>query len=187
MFGGTFDPPHVGHLALAEWACDALGLDRVLFVPARQPPHKPATAPSPVARRLAMIRLAVRGNPRFAVSTLELERTGPSYTVDTLRALARRHPRAGLHLLIGGDSLGDFPRWREAREIARIATLVVAGRPGVSPARRAGARTPVVLDNPPLDIASRVLRQRVREGRSIRYLVPELVRRYIARHRLYAS
>ncbi|HET7224952.1 MAG TPA: nicotinate (nicotinamide) nucleotide adenylyltransferase, partial [Candidatus Eisenbacteria bacterium] len=105
VFGGTFDPPHVGHLALAERAADALALDRVLFVPARVPPHKRHAAMTPARHRLAMVRLAVRGNPRFAVSTLELVRPGPSYTVDTLRALGRRHPRAELFLLIGADSL----------------------------------------------------------------------------------
>ncbi len=185
VFGGTFDPPHLGHLALAEWACDALGLTRVLFVPAARPPHKPAGALSASRHRVAMVRLAVRGNPRFAVSTLELEREGPSYTVDTLRALRAAHPRARLYLIVGADTLADIPHWHEADRVRRLATLAVAGRPGARAAGR--GRGVVALDNPPLDIASRAVRARARRGQSVRYMVPDAVARYIAAHRLYRA
>lgn len=189
VLGGTFDPPHHGHLAFAEWARTELRLDRVLFVPCGTPPHKRAGA-TPAAHRLAMTRLAVRGNPAFGVSALEVRRRGPSWTVDTLRALAAREPRARLFLLLGADMFATFDGWREPEEIARRATLVVALRPGVGAARRPRrlprGRRVVWLANPGLELSSTALRDRARRGRSLRYLVPDAVARYVARHRLYA-
>jgi len=187
IFGGTFDPPHHGHLALAEWARVELALDQVWFVPAGEPPHKRGAAQSPVRHRLAMTRLATRGNPEFRVSTLECRRPGPSYTVDTVRALARAHPGARLHLLMGADTYATFGSWREPEAIARAAALVVALRAGV----RRGARTSASgrrvtwLANPVLEVSSSALRARAARGFSLRYLVPDAVARYIARHRLY--
>jgi len=189
LFGGTFDPPHVGHLVLAEWAWASLRLDRVVFMPAGVPPHKLGRRRSNPAHRLAMTRLAVRGNPALAVSDLEARREGPSYTVDTLRALHRRHPRARLFLLMGADSLADFPTWREPAEIARLATLVVAGRPAggrlARPPRLPRGTKVVVLDNPLVDISSSRLRTRARAGKPLRYLVPDAVAAYVARFGLY--
>ena len=188
LFGGTFDPPHVGHLVLAGWALEALGLERVLFVPAGQPPHKPGRRISPARHRLAMTRLAVRGNPRFGVSTLEIARPGPSFTVETLRRLARRHD-GELHLLIGADSLDEFRLWHEPEAILGLARLAVAGRPGAG--RRAtltwARRSPRVtwIGNPGVEVSSSLVRRRVGTGHSCRYLVPESVWRYIERHRLY--
>jgi len=187
LFGGTFDPPHLGHLALAEWARARLGLERVVFMPAGRPPHKRGRPLTAAAHRLAMTRLAARGNAAFAVSDLEARRRGPSFTVDTLRALRARHPGARLYLLMGADSLADFPTWREPGAIARLATLVVAARPlGARPEPRTGPTARVVmLDNPVLAISSSALRARARAGRSLRYLVPDAVAAYVARHRLY--
>jgi nicotinate-nucleotide adenylyltransferase len=197
LFGGTFDPPHVGHLALAEWARESLRLDHVLFVPAGQPPHKGRARLSSVAHRLAMTRLAVRDNRAFTVSPLEALRDGPSFTVDTVRALRRREPRARIFLLMGADSLEEFPTWRDPEAILAFATLAVALRPGASTAagrrvRRGAAdlRFPGPariewLGNPVLDVSSSAIRTRLRAGRSARYLIPEAVARYIARHRLY--
>ncbi|TMQ71791.1 MAG: nicotinate-nucleotide adenylyltransferase [Candidatus Eisenbacteria bacterium] len=189
LFGGTFDPPHLGHLALAEHARDRLRLDEVRFVPAGQPPHKRGATIAKAAARLAMTRRAVRGNPAFTVSTLEIRRGGPSFTVATLRAVAAERPRARLYLLIGADSLDDFATWHEPEAILRLATLVVAGRPGAGaaprvrgPARRGGI---VRLDNAEIALSSSLVRARVRAGRSVRYLVPDAVAAYIARHRLY--
>ena len=184
VFGGTFDPPHFAHLALAEWARIELELDRVWFVPAGVPPHKRPDSPSAAQHRLAMARLAVRGNPAFGVSPLECRRRGPSYTVDTLRAFAAAHPRARLHLIMGADMLATFAHWREPAAIAALATLVVAVRPGTRVAPRRGL---VVLSNPGLEVSSHALRARARAGRSIRYLVPDAVARYAERHRLYAA
>ncbi len=185
LFGGTFDPPHLGHLVLAEWARARLALDRVIFMPAGTPPHKRGRRLSAAAHRLAMTRLAARGNPAFEVSALEARRRGPSFTVDTLQALRARHPGARLFLLLGADSLAEFATWREPAAIARLATLVVAARPGPAPRALAGAPRVVRLDNPVVGISSSALRARARAGRPLRYLVPDAVAAYAARHRLY--
>jgi nicotinate-nucleotide adenylyltransferase len=192
LFGGTFDPPHLAHLVIAEWARDALGLDRVVFMPAGAPPHKRRPDLSPAALRLALTRAAVRGRPGFRVSSLEARRRGPSFTVDTLRALKRRWPRAELYLLIGADSLRELGTWHEPEELLRLATPVVAARPprGERPARGPRVRSrrkPVLLDNPPLGVSSSLVRARVRAGRSVRFLVPAAVERLIRRHRLYGA
>ena len=134
IFGGTFDPPHVGHLALAEWAREELKLDRVLFVPAGTPPHKRA-ARAGAAHRLAMTRRAVRGNAAFVVSTVETRRVGPSYTADTVAALAKAHPGSEIWLLMGADMYATFDSWVRPGEIASMATLAVALRPGASAPR----------------------------------------------------
>src|SRR5262245_6787175 len=166
LFGGTFDPPHLGHLVLAECARDRLGLDEVRFIPAGQPPHKPGRRITGAARRVAMARLAVRGNRAFAVSTLETRRGGPSFTIETLREVAADSPRARLFLLMGADSLDDFATWREPEAILRLATLAVAKRPvGASPTPRrpraastraasAGGRRIAWLDNAEIAVSS---------------------------------
>jgi nicotinate-nucleotide adenylyltransferase len=189
LFGGTFDPPHLGHLALAECARERLRLDRVLFVPAGTPPHKRGRRVSGAAARVAMTRLAVRGNPAFEVSLLEVRRRGPSLTLDTLRELHRSFPGARLFLLMGADSLDDFRTWHEPDAIAALATLAVARRPDGARAGGRAARSPRVvwLDNPGLELSSSGIRARVRAGRSVRYLVPDAVAAYVARHRLYRS
>ena len=190
LFGGTFDPPHLGHLAIAEWAREQLGLDRVVFMPAGAPPHKRRRGLSRAETRIAMTRLAVKGQPAFTVSTLETHRRGPSFTVETLRALKTRHPRARLYLLIGADSLDDFANWHAPREILELATLAVAKRPGSGRGRQPAItrRGAVVwLDNPGLTLSSSMIRTRAAAGRSIRYLVPDAVARYIARHHLYGE
>ncbi len=187
LFGGTFDPPHLGHLALAEWARDELKLDRVVFMPAARPPHKRGRVRTPTAARLAMARLAVRGHRGFEVSALEAGRRGPSYTVDTLRALRDRSPGAEWFLLLGQDSLAELASWKDPEALVRLATPVVAARPGAR-ARRAArvfGRRVVWLDNPGIEVSSSGIRERVRRGRSIRYLVPDAVARYIARAGLY--
>jgi nicotinate-nucleotide adenylyltransferase len=186
LFGGTFDPPHVGHLALAEIARDRLRLDEVRFIPSGRPPHKRRGGLTPAARRLEMTRLAVRGNPAFTVSTVEIRRAGPSFTVETLRRVAAEDPPARLFLLMGADSLDDFASWRDPQAIRRMATLVVAVRPGSRAVRGAAARRRVVrLENPALAVSSSLVRSLVRAGRTVRYLVPDGVAAYIARHRLY--
>ena len=189
LFGGTFDPPHIGHLALAEWAREELRLDRVVFIPAGRPPHKGGRISSAPAR-LAMTRLATRGHPSFRVSTVELGDRGASFTVDTLRHVAARYPRARLFLLIGADSLDEFRTWRAPGAILERATLAVAARPGSGRAatREWARRHGVVwLGNPALEVSSSLVRERARAGRSLRYLVTDSVARYIARHRLYAG
>jgi nicotinate-nucleotide adenylyltransferase len=190
LFGGTFDPPHLGHLALAEWAREALTLDRVVFMPAGSPPHKRAVR-SPVEARLALVRLAVRGNPAFTVSTLEAKREGPSYTVDTLRALAASHPGTELWLLVGADMYATMHTWREIGAITRLAHVAVALRPGSARPRRAawarGGLGVHGLDNPGIEISSSAVRDRARAGGSLRYLVPDAVARAIAARGLYRA
>jgi nicotinate-nucleotide adenylyltransferase len=186
LFGGTFDPPHAGHVALAECALRRLRLDRVLLVPAGQPPHKRGRRLSPAADRLAMIRLAARGHPGLAVSTIEIRRRGPSFTVDTLRRVRGSHPGARLYLLMGADSLEDFAAWHDPEGIRALATLVVAARPGHR-LRRRDHRGVVWLANAPLDLSSSAIRARARAGRALSGLVPEAVAGYIARRGLYRA
>lgn len=184
VFGGTFDPPHLGHLVAAADAAEALGLGRVLWVPAAVHPLKLGSVQAPPALRLEMTRAAVRGDPRFEVDPLELERSGPSFTVDTLRELQARNPGAELYFLTGADNLRDLPRWKEPGEVARLARLVVVSRQGegVPP----GLPYPAVaVPVTRVDVSSTEVRRRVRAGESIRYLVPEAVRAVIEREGLY--
>jgi nicotinate-nucleotide adenylyltransferase len=187
VFGGSFNPPHVGHLAVAEAAADAARLDRVLWIPAATPPHKrddPTLASA--ADRLAMVRLATAGNDRFEVSDVEIAREGVSYTVDTLRALSAERPDARWSLILGGDSFTAFPTWRDPAGILSIARLLVYARPGASPAIPPDLAPHVdVVDGPALDLSSTELRARIGAGRSVRYLVPDAVRAYIDDRALY--
>ena len=180
VFGGSFDPVHVGHLAIARAAIETVPLDRVLFVVARRSPLKDRSLHASEADRLAMLRLAVSAEPAFAVSTVELDRPAPSYTVDTLEELARSG--ASLFLILGGDAFADLGRWQRGERIHELATILVAARPGA--AEPAGAR---LLDAPRLDINSRELRARASRGRSLRYLVPDTVWRYIEERGLYRA
>lgn len=190
LFGGTFDPPHLGHLALAEWARERLRLDGVVFVPAGDPPHKRGRVVTRAATRLAMTELAIAGREGFALSRVEIDREGPSYTVDTLRALRDAHPGSRWWLLIGEDSLAELSTWKDPEAIVRLATPAVAIRPGSRvghPRRapRAFGRPVVWLDNPPIDVSSSAVRARARRGASIRFLVPDAVERFVVASRLY--
>lgn len=178
VFGGTFDPVHVGHLAIANDALDELELERVFFVPARRSPLKQDGPVASPEDRLAMLTAAIADEPRFRVSPVELDRKGPSFTVDTLEAL---RGEGALFLILGSDAYADFERWREPARIRDLATIVLAARPGAPNAPR-GVR---MLDSPLMDISARELRARAARGRSLRYLVPEAALRYIEEHRLY--
>jgi nicotinate-nucleotide adenylyltransferase len=180
VFGGTFDPVHVGHLAIALAALESVPLDRVLFVPARRSPLKDRDPIASVADRVAMLQAAVSGEPRFALSRVELERDGISYTVDTLEAL---RSEGELFLILGSDALAELARWRKPDRISELATLLVAARPGApepDPVHRARA-----FDAPRLDISSRELRARAARGMSLRYLVPDAVWEHIRKRGLY--
>jgi len=183
VFGGSFDPVHHGHLIVAAEARRALELTEVRFIPARLQPFKGGTHHAGVEDRLAMLRLALADEPGLLLDDRECRRPGPSYTVDTLRELRAELPDAGLLLLVGSDAARDFAQWREAAAIRQLATLVVLSRPGASaPADGPDAR---VLRVPAIDISATQIRERVRAGESIRFLVPEAVARYIADRRLY--
>jgi nicotinate-nucleotide adenylyltransferase len=192
VFGGTFDPIHHGHLIAVAELRFALKLDRVALVPNNSPPHKPGIPVSSAVHRLAMLRLATEGVPWLEIDQLELERGGPSFTVDTLAELTIRRPATGLVFLMGEDSLRDLPTWREPGRIVELAELGVATRSGVELeledlyARVPGARDRVeVVEIPDVSIASRDLRRRVAEGRPIAFQVPRSVERYVTEHRLY--
>ena len=178
VFGGTFDPVHVGHLAIANAALDELGLDRVYFVPARRSPLKQDGPVASAEDRLAMLTAATGDEPRFRVSSVELDREGPSFTVDTLVSL---RGEGQIFLILGSDAYADFDQWREPARIRDLARIVLAARPG-APNAPAGVR---MLDSPLMDISSRELRARAARGRSLRYLVPKAALRYIEEHRLY--
>ncbi len=196
VFGGTFDPVHQGHLILAEQCREQGNLDEVWFVPAPRPPQKEPLSITRFDQRVEMLALALAGNPAFRINEVEKDRPGLSYTVDTLAELRRHHPTAELHLLIGGDTLADLPNWREPKRLLQLAGLLVMARPGTPllTAEELRARlglpgsAPLSLEvarAPLIDISSRDLRQRVAEGRSIRYVVPRAVECYVHDRRLY--
>jgi len=202
VFGGSFDPIHFGHLLAADDVAEALDLDRMLLVPAAVPPHKPMADMAPAADRFAMVALAVAGHPRLAACDLELRRPGPSYTVDTLRAL---EGEGDLHLLMGSETFLDLLTWREPREVARRARLVVVPRAGGAfdpdapaaqkvlaaldlpafAAPRDAGRGPVLVHALSLPISASELRRRCRAGRSLHFRLPAPVAAYIHEHGLY--
>lgn len=191
LYGGTFDPIHLGHLILAEQCREAIRLDEVRLIVAGSPPHKPEGRTA-VGHRLEMVRIAIAGHPAFNVSDIEANRPGPHYSVETLDAIRRDHPDDELFFLIGADSLADLPTWREPDRIARLATIVVVNRPGIAevdPSRLPdfgpGAYPLAWVSIPPIGIASSDLRRRLVEGRSIRYMVPRGVEAYIEAQGLY--
>lgn len=195
VLGGTFDPIHYGHLAAAEEARVSLGLEAVLFVPAGVSPLKQDRPLTPAPHRLAMTRLATADHPAFQVSTVDLDRAGPSYTVDTLAILqAGLGPAVDLYFIVGADSLADLPRWRDPARLLKLGCLVAVSRPrheldlaALERALPGVAERVIPLRVPLLDIAGTDLRQRVREGRPIRYYVPPAVADYIQTHRLYLA
>jgi len=186
VFGGTFDPIHLGHLRAAECARESLGLTRVLFLPAGQPPHR-ARALAAAFDRYAMVSLATAHNAFFAPSPLELGREGPSYTVDTLRALRAGSPRAEIFLVLGSDAFAEIGTWHAAAEVAAAATLVVIERPGpeAPPPQLPEQARVVRVAAPGLLVSSSEVRRLRGEGKSVRYLVPEPVADYIDKRELY--
>ena len=193
IFGGTFDPIHFGHLRLAEEARERLALDRVLFVPNRVSPFKTDRMTTPPGLRLEMVRQAVADNPAFAVSALEVEReAGPSYTIDTIRALrAERGPKTEMYLLTGTDAVRDLPGWREPDALLALVRIAAALRPGVNESAVVAALPPAwaarvaFIPMTALDISASDLRARVASGRSIAYLVPRAVETFVREHGLY--
>ncbi|HEX2094460.1 MAG TPA: nicotinate-nucleotide adenylyltransferase [Longimicrobiaceae bacterium] len=184
VFGGTFDPPHHGHLIVAGDVHAALGLTRLLFVPAAVPPHKQRTVRASAGVRLEMVRAAIRGDDRFEVEDLELRRPGPSYTVDTLRVLRERFPGAEIFFLIGADNVPEIPSWREPEEILRLARLVAVPR-GCEEAEVQASFPVLAVPVTRIGISATEIRRRVGAGECIRYLVPDAVREIISREGLY--
>lgn len=195
VFGGTFDPVHVGHLILAEQCREQGRLDQVLFVPAARPPHKEEGALTPFDKRAEMLALAIAGHAAFRIEDMEKDRPGPSYTIETLELLQTKHAGAELILIVGSDTLHDMAQWREPSRILELASLLVARRPGwpmksaeqVAIELSVDARIPRLQEviMPLIEISSRDLRRRLAECRSVRYMIPRAVEAYIAERRLY--
>lgn len=195
ILGGTFNPPHIGHLICAQEAHLQLALDQVLMIPAGRPPHKPDDSDEPGPQhRLELCRCAIDGDPRFEVSDIEVLRDGPSYTVDTLSELHSRIPDSELYLIVGGDVAAGLPAWREPERVLSLATLAVARRRGTTRksidaalgSLRGGERSEF-FQMPRIGISSTEIRRRVRERQPITYLVPDAVASYIDEHRLYGG
>ena len=197
VFGGTFDPVHLAHLAVAQEAAEALGLERIAFIPAGEPPHKPGRAITPGDERLAMLELAIAGNDRFAIDRRELDRGGPSYTVDTLEDLAAQRPAGApdLVLILSAEAFLGLMTWRQPRRILELARVAVAPRDGYPDAGpdflEANlpdlAHRATFLNSPRLRLSASELRARAGAGRSLRYLVPDAVAAYIGDHGLYRN
>ncbi len=186
VLGGTFDPPHVGHLIVASDVCAALRLDRLLLVPAAAPPHKRGRVHASAELRLEMVRAAIAGDPRLEVDDLELRREGESYSADTLRQLTAREPEAEIFFVIGVDQLREFASWREPDVVARLATLVAVSRAGDGAPDGGGMAFPVLpVQVTRIDLSATEIRRRIRDGEPIRYLVPDAVREIIEREGLY--
>ena len=183
LFGGSFDPVHHGHLIVGQSAAESLGLETLRFVPVREQPFKQGRHGASPGHRAAMLDLAVAGSAGLQVERAELERSGPSYTVDTLRAIRAREPGIELTLLLGADAAAELEAWHQAAEIPRLATVVVFARPGVPvPVSPLIARS---IQVPAIEISATEVRRRAREGRSLRYWVPDPVAEYVTLHRLY--
>lgn len=194
IFGGTFNPPHIGHLILAETAADTLVLDCVYFVPAAEPPHKVGVPRASVDHRLRMVEIAIAGNQRFRLSRLDVDRPGPHYAVDMVGMFHEQHPGADLYFLMGSDSLRDLLSWDRPQALVERCNIVVMSRPVIPPDMdMLYAALPLLRDrlisisSPEVDISSTNLVARIRNGQSVRYRLPEEVREYIFQHGLYQN
>ena len=193
LFGGTFDPPHLGHLILASEAQSQLELDRLLWILTPEPPHKQEQLITPVEHRLAMVNLAIEDNPAFELSRIELDRPGPHYTLDTIKLIGEQNPGADIVPIIGGDSLRDLPKWHRPQEIVYACHWIgVMRRPDDKPnleeleRELPGISSKIhYVDAPLLEIASRDIRDRITQGRPVRYYLPSAVNDYIEQHHLY--
>jgi nicotinate-nucleotide adenylyltransferase len=194
ILGGTFNPPHLGHLVCAQEAYRELELDRVMLIPARIPPHKPVEHEPGPEHRLRLCQLATEDDDRFTVSELELERDGPSYTVDTLVQLSSQAPNNELFLIVGGDIAAGLTKWHRPERVLELATLAIAKRRGTtrdsveqSLAGLRGGDRARFFRMPRIGVSSTMIRRRVAAGQPIRYLVPDRVVEYIERHQLYGG
>ena len=189
IFGGTFDPVHIGHLVVAERAREDKALDRVVFVPCAVPPHKLGEAISSDQQRMEMLRLALAGNHRFELSDIELKRGGVSYTVDTLRDFRGIYPEDDFFLLVGADNIREFHTWRDPYRIAALATILVLTRPGYVPSLDESMPQDRIelCEVPEVGVSSTDIRRRISLGKGCRYLLPEGVEEYARRHALYSE
>jgi len=185
LFGGSFDPVHLGHLLVAQAAIEELGLDRLFLIPAAQSPFKPENKPAPASARLQMLRLALAGKADCEIDEQEIRRSGVSYTIETVRDYTRRFPRAGLFYLIGADNAAKLNAWREAGELAKLAEFVAIPRPGEAAAKFPPPFRGRMLKGFPLGVSSSEIRARVKAGLPVDRLVPASVAEAICAARLY--
>lgn len=189
LFGGSFNPPHVAHLVIAELICDQFNLDKILWIPNFQSPLKRLEDVAPANQRVEMTRLAIEHNDRFALNEVEVRRKGVSYTVETIRELQERHPDVTFHMIIGSDSLESFGAWHRPDEILERVAMIVFRRPGASavPPPAGFEERVTFADAPLLEISGTTIRNRLHAGRSIRYMVPDPVHSYIFDNGLYSA
>jgi len=196
IMGGTFDPPHIAHLIIAEVARVGLGLDKIVFIPSGDPWMKSDHMVTSAEKRVEMVGLAIATNPAFSLSLIEVNRPGPTYTIDTIEQLSGEVGyEVGLFLLLGWDSVADLPSWKAPYRISKMVRIVAFPRPGFAkpdPARLETAMPGIAerivfIDEPSLSISSTCIRQRAMEGKSVRYIVPDAVRQYIIEHNLYKA
>lgn len=185
IFGGTFDPPHIGHLLVASDATEALGLDRLVFVPAARQPLKREREGASGEHRVAMLRLLVGDDRRFEVDPIEIDRAGLSYTVDTLEVFAQRYAGDERFFLVGADAFATFDAWRAPERIVRLARVVILRRPGSAAEAGSAPGETISLTTRLIDVSSTEIRERLKAGRSIRGFVPESVADFIAAEQLY--
>lgn len=184
VFGGSFNPVHIGHLLVAQDIIEQLKLDKMLFIPAFNPPHKKFL--QSFRHRWAMLKQAVAKNPLFEVSNIEAKRGGKSFTTDTLSELKKEYPEDQLYLIMGTDQYAELRNWKNPAKLFQQAKIVVIQRPGF-PQRRFGTKKPIFLKVIQIDIAAAEIRKRIQQSRSVRYMLPEKVRQYIIRYKLYKS
>ncbi len=187
ILGGTFDPIHLVHLLSAEQAREQMGLDEVWFMPARIPPHKDGSGVSDARQRLKMVELAIENISHFHAVDFELERSGPSYTFDTITLLRDRFPKHEFYFIIGGDMIDYLPHWHRIQELVQCVQFVGVHRPGYCPDNEFAKKHVRMVEMPLMDLSSTFIRERRKEGQSIRFMVSDKVREYIEENRLYES
>ena len=186
VLGGTFNPIHIGHLAIAQTAQEKMQLEKVIFVPANIPPHKSSASVAPSKDRYNMVRLAIKNNPCFEISDFEIKKTGPSYTIDAMWYFRRIFPRDGqLFFIIGGDMLSELKHWKYIEDILKIATFIVVNRPGRFKMDKEIHHNSVLM--PGIDISSSYVRSRIAQGKTVKYFVPDNVIEYIKKRKLYRT
>lgn len=184
ILGGTFDPPHHGHLLIANEVQASLSLDEVWFMPNQEPPHKKKSAAIDNEDRRNMLELAIKDNRKFRIETIEWERQGPSYTYETMQLLKKQHPDVEFYFIIGADMIEYLPKWHQINELLKIVQFVGVERPSYS------MRTPypiLYVDVPAMDVSSSMIRERLKNGKAVRYLLPDSVIHYIKEHHLYEA
>jgi len=187
LLGGTFDPIHMGHLIIAEWIRESRGLKKIIFIPTALPPHKKNVKMTDKKDRWEMVKLSIRDNPKFEISDIEIKKENVSFTVDTLKEFSKGDNE--IYFIIGGDSLKEFPTWKDPDEIIRLSNVVVARRPNYEDNGEKFVYSDKVIfsDSPEISISSTQIRERVKEGKSIKYLVHPAVEEYILKKGLYKS